>query len=124
MSNLSLNIFRNVRNGDSTTSLSSLFQCLTAFSEKKFLTISNLSLPWYNRPTFSAPSKGRVSLSDSIACLFVFRSVYILMILSNLCLHFASHPLSKIIYKDVEGSNFIFNPPGNYPPFSTERKWF
>lgn len=40
---LSLNALRDV---DSTTSLSSLFQCLTNLGEKKFLLISNLNLSW------------------------------------------------------------------------------
>jgi len=34
--------------GDSTTSLGSLFQCFTALSEKIFFLISNLKLPWRN----------------------------------------------------------------------------
>jgi len=33
------------RDGDSTTSLGSLFQCLTTLSVKKFFLISNLKLP-------------------------------------------------------------------------------
>ncbi|KAK4820995.1 hypothetical protein QYF61_009461 [Mycteria americana] len=36
------------RDGDSTTSLGSLFQCLITLSVKKFLIISNLNLPWHN----------------------------------------------------------------------------
>ena len=36
------------RDGNSTTSLSSLFQCLTTLSVKKFFLISNLNLPWHN----------------------------------------------------------------------------
>lgn len=42
-SKISLNI---PRDGDATTSLSNLFQCLTTLSENKFLLISNLNLPW------------------------------------------------------------------------------
>ncbi|XP_068267934.1 protein EOLA1-like [Nyctibius grandis] len=34
--------------GDSTTSLGSLFQCLTTLSRKKFFLISNLNLPLHN----------------------------------------------------------------------------
>ena len=34
------------KDGDSTTSLGSLFQCLTILSVKKFFLISNLNLPW------------------------------------------------------------------------------
>jgi len=36
------------RDGDSTTSLGSLFQCLTTLSVKKFFLISNLNLPWHS----------------------------------------------------------------------------
>ena len=36
------------RDGDPTTSLGSLCQCLTTLSEKKCFLISNLKLPWYN----------------------------------------------------------------------------
>jgi len=41
-------VFYTSRNGDSTTSLGSLFQCLTTLSVKKFSLISNLTLPWCN----------------------------------------------------------------------------
>ncbi|KAK4807471.1 hypothetical protein QYF61_008239 [Mycteria americana] len=37
-----------IRDGDSTTSLGSLFQCLTTLSVKKFFLMSNLNLPWRN----------------------------------------------------------------------------
>ena len=40
-----LNTFRD---GDSTTSLGSLFQCLTTLLEKKCFLISSLKLPWCN----------------------------------------------------------------------------
>ena len=40
------------RDGDSTTSLGSLFQCLTTFCVKKFFLISNLNLPWLNLRPF------------------------------------------------------------------------
>ena len=40
------------RDGDSTTSLRSLFQCLTTLSVKKFFLISNLNLPWCNLRPF------------------------------------------------------------------------
>ena len=36
------------RDGDSTTSLGSLVQCLTTLSVKKFFLISNPNLPWRN----------------------------------------------------------------------------
>ena len=36
------------RDGDSTTSLGSLFQCLTTLSVKKFFLIYSLNLPWRN----------------------------------------------------------------------------
>ncbi|KAK4821803.1 hypothetical protein QYF61_003832 [Mycteria americana] len=39
--------------GDSTTSLGSLFQCLTTLLVKKFFLISNLNLPWRNLRPFS-----------------------------------------------------------------------
>ena len=44
-----LNTFRD---GDSTTSLGSLFQCLTTFSVNKFFLMSNLNLPWHNLRPF------------------------------------------------------------------------
>ena len=44
-----LNTFRD---GDSTTYLGSLFQCLTTLSVKKFFLISNLNLPWLNLRPF------------------------------------------------------------------------
>ena len=40
------------RDGDSTTALGSLFQCLTTLSVKKFFLISNLNLPWCNLKPF------------------------------------------------------------------------
>ncbi|KAK4828136.1 hypothetical protein QYF61_023934 [Mycteria americana] len=40
------------RHGDSTTSLGSLFQCLTTLSVNKFILISNLSLQWHNLKPF------------------------------------------------------------------------
>ncbi|KAK4831181.1 LOW QUALITY PROTEIN: hypothetical protein QYF61_015913 [Mycteria americana] len=40
------------RDGDSTTSLGSLFQCLTTLSVKKFFLISSLNLPWHNLRPF------------------------------------------------------------------------
>ncbi|KAK4823315.1 hypothetical protein QYF61_000917 [Mycteria americana] len=40
------------RDGDSTTSLGSLFQCLTTVSVKEFFLISNLNLPWRNLRPF------------------------------------------------------------------------
>ena len=40
------------RDGDSTTSLESLFQCLTTLSVKKFFLIFNLKLPWRNLRPF------------------------------------------------------------------------
>jgi len=40
------------RVGDSTTSLRSPFQCLTALSVKKCFLISNLNLPWCNLRPF------------------------------------------------------------------------
>jgi len=44
-----LHIFFNTsRDGESITSLGSLFQCFTTLSVKKFFLISNLNLPWHN----------------------------------------------------------------------------
>ncbi|KAK4831211.1 hypothetical protein QYF61_016048 [Mycteria americana] len=40
--------FNSSRDGDFTTSLDTLFQCLTTLSVKKFFLISNLNLPWCN----------------------------------------------------------------------------
>ncbi|KAK4829606.1 hypothetical protein QYF61_005706, partial [Mycteria americana] len=42
----------NLVDGDSTTSLGSLFQCLITLSGKKFFLISNLNLPWRNLRPF------------------------------------------------------------------------
>ena len=36
------------KDGDSTTSLSSLFQCLTTLFLKKYFLISNLNLLWFS----------------------------------------------------------------------------
>ena len=41
------------RDGDSTTSLGSLFQCWTTLSVKKFFLISSLNLPWCNLRPFA-----------------------------------------------------------------------
>ena len=41
------------KDGDSTTSLGSLFQCLTTLSVKKRILISNLNLPWGNSEAIS-----------------------------------------------------------------------
>ena len=38
------------RDGDSTTTLGSPFQCLTTLSIKKFFLISSLNLPWLEVP--------------------------------------------------------------------------
>ena len=40
------------RDGNSTTSLGTLFQCLTTLSVKTFFLISNLNLPWFNLRPF------------------------------------------------------------------------
>ncbi|KAM7124178.1 COP9 signalosome complex subunit 5 isoform 2-T2 [Ciconia maguari] len=40
------------QDGDSTTFLGSLFQCLTTLPVKKFFLISNLNLPWHNLRPF------------------------------------------------------------------------
>ena len=40
------------RGSDSTTSLGSLFQCLTTLSEEQFFLISNMNLPWHNLRSF------------------------------------------------------------------------
>ena len=47
-STTSTRFFNTSRDGDSTTSLGSLFQCLTTVSVKKFFLISNLNFPWHN----------------------------------------------------------------------------
>ena len=41
------------RDGDSSTSLGSPFQCLTTLSKKDFFLISNLNFPWWNLSLFS-----------------------------------------------------------------------
>lgn len=41
------------RDGDSTTSMSSLFQCFITLSVKKVFLTSNLNLPWCNSRPFS-----------------------------------------------------------------------
>ena len=49
MSHLSVtstHLLNTSRDGDSTTSLGSLFQCLITLSVKKFFLISNLNFPW------------------------------------------------------------------------------
>ena len=54
----STRFFNTSRDGDSTTSLGSLFQCLTTLSVKKFFWRSNLNLPWCNStpcPLFLSP---------------------------------------------------------------------
>jgi len=43
------------RDGDSATSLGSLFQCLTTLLVKKFFLITNLNLPWHNLRPFPCP---------------------------------------------------------------------
>jgi len=43
-------VFKHIQDGDSTTSLGSLFQCLTL--SVKFFLISNLNLPWCNLRPF------------------------------------------------------------------------
>ena len=40
------------RDGDSTTFLGSLFQCLTTLSVKQIFLIANLNFPWYNLRPF------------------------------------------------------------------------
>ncbi|KAK4814524.1 hypothetical protein QYF61_021625 [Mycteria americana] len=55
------------RDGDSTTSLGSLFQCLMTLSVKKFFLISNLNLSWSNlRPFPLVPSLAAVE-SDEVS---------------------------------------------------------
>uniref|UniRef100_A0A8B9M5I0 Disco interacting protein 2 homolog C n=1 Tax=Accipiter nisus TaxID=211598 RepID=A0A8B9M5I0_9AVES len=48
----SIHLLNTFRDGDSTTSLGSLFQYLTTLLVKKFFLISNLNLPWCNLRTF------------------------------------------------------------------------
>lgn len=45
LSAMSIHLLNTCRDGHSTTSPSSLFQCLTTFSVKKFFIMSNLNLP-------------------------------------------------------------------------------
>jgi len=49
---MSTHLLNTSGDGDSTTSLGSLFQCLTTFSVKMFFLISNLNLPWCNLRLF------------------------------------------------------------------------
>lgn len=53
LSGTSTNLFNTSSNGDSTTSLSSLFQFLTTLSMKKFFLISSLNISWCNLKEFS-----------------------------------------------------------------------
>ena len=74
-----LHVFFNTSSkGDSTTSLSSLFQCLTTLSGKKFFLISNPKLPWRNlRPLPLVPSlatwEKRPTPASLLVC-YVFRT--------------------------------------------------
>lgn len=47
-----LHVTNTSRDGDSTNSLNSLFQCLTTLFMKKFFLTSNLNLPWHNLRPF------------------------------------------------------------------------
>ncbi|KAK4822563.1 hypothetical protein QYF61_016132 [Mycteria americana] len=55
------------RDGDSTTSLGSLVQCLTTLSVKKFSLISNLNLPWRNLKPFPLVLSLAVVESDKVS---------------------------------------------------------
>ena len=59
----STHFFNTSRDGHSTTSLGSLFQCLTTLSVKKFFPIPNLNLPWHNLRPF--PQERARSWSDT-----------------------------------------------------------
>ena len=48
LSAMSIHLLNTSRDGDSTTSLGSLFQCFISLSVMKFFRISNLNLPWCN----------------------------------------------------------------------------
>ncbi|KAK4829075.1 hypothetical protein QYF61_002019, partial [Mycteria americana] len=52
LSTTSTHLLNTSRDGDSTTSLGSLLQCLTTLSVKTFFLISNLNLPWHNLRPF------------------------------------------------------------------------
>ena len=52
----STHFFNTSRDGDSTTSLGSLLQCLTTLSVYKFFVISNLNLPWRNLRPYQSPA--------------------------------------------------------------------
>ncbi|KAK4828289.1 hypothetical protein QYF61_024954 [Mycteria americana] len=52
LSTMSTRPLNTSRDGDSTTSLGSLFQCLTTLLVKKFFLISNLNFPWCNLRPF------------------------------------------------------------------------
>ena len=52
LSTTSKHLLNTSRDGDSTTSLGSLFQCLTTLSVKKCFLTSNLNLPWRNLRPF------------------------------------------------------------------------
>ncbi|KAK4833022.1 LOW QUALITY PROTEIN: hypothetical protein QYF61_027404 [Mycteria americana] len=53
LSTTSTRLLNTSRDGDSTTSLGSLFQCLITLSVNKFFPVSNLNLPWHNLRPFS-----------------------------------------------------------------------
>jgi len=52
------------RDGDSTTSLGSLFQCITTLLEKKSFLTPNLNLPWLNFQELV--ESGKISLEPSL----------------------------------------------------------
>jgi len=52
LSSAPIHLLNTSRDGASTTSLGSLFQCFTTLSVKKFFLISNLNLPWCNLRPF------------------------------------------------------------------------
>lgn len=49
----SLHLLNPPKGGDSTSSLGSVFQCLTSLSMNNFFLISSLNLPWHNLRPFS-----------------------------------------------------------------------
>jgi len=71
--------------GDSITCLGSLFQCITTLSEKKFLLIFNLNLPWCNLRSLPLVLWRRIIQNHNLTRQLSFPPLFILTRAVNSC---------------------------------------
>ena len=97
--------FKYLRDGDSTTSLGSLFQCLTNLLVKKFFLIPNVNLPWGNLRPFPLVLSSCfpvVGKHGSIPVQFDSQGSFFIALLEGLALKFLGGQQFKEYYKNAQ----------------------